>query len=120
MSVVVLSTLCYPKCTSWGRADRHRADALPANKVAIDSRIFLGYTPGQTFHATHGICDAALVLRVDHGHYADTHLDGLKIVIILHSPGPSMADGNISVGLILDARATPEQQTALTQIATGQ
>jgi hypothetical protein len=70
--------------------------------------------------ATHGICDFAMVLRVDHGHYGDTQLDGLKLAIIAHCPGPSMADGNIAVGLILDERATPEQQTALTQIGSGQ
>ena len=70
--------------------------------------------------ATHGICDFAVVLNVEHGHYGDTHLDGLKMAVIAHCPGPSMADGNLSVGLILDARANPEQQAALTQIGSGQ
>jgi hypothetical protein len=46
-------------------------------------------------------------------------LDDLSFVIAARSPG-KMIEGNWSVGLILDERANPEQQEALTAIASGQ
>ncbi len=45
-------------------------------------------------------------------------LDDLSFVIAARSSG-KMIEGNWSVGLILDDRANPEQQEALTAIASG-
>ena len=73
-----------------------------------------------TGKSTHVHCDFAMVFHVDHGHYGSTALDGLSFVVMAHSPGPTMADGNIAVGLITDERATSEQQQALIQIGSGQ
>lgn len=69
---------------------------------------------------TRGYCNFAFVFHVDQGRYGNTTLDGLNFAVVGHAPGPSMADGNIAVGLISDERATPEQQQALVQIGSGQ
>lgn len=67
---------------------------------------------------TEGDCKAAVAMRIDQGQKDGVRLDGLAFVIMLHSPG-AMADGNISVGLIVDERASAEQEKAITDIATG-
>jgi len=46
-------------------------------------------------------------------------LDDLNFAVVLRTPGP-MIDGNWSVGMITDERASPEQQQALVEIASGQ
>lgn len=69
---------------------------------------------------TNGDCYFAMVFHVDRGRYGTTSLDGLNFAVIGRAPGPSMADGNISVGVITDERATAEQAEALVQIASGQ
>lgn len=67
---------------------------------------------------TEGDCKAAVALRIDKGEKDDVRLDGLSFIVMLHSPGP-MAQGNITVGLIVDDRASPEQVKAIGDIATG-
>lgn len=69
---------------------------------------------------TKGHCDFAFVFRIDEGRYGNLKLNGLNFVVVGHAPGPTMSDGNIGVGLILDERASPEQREALTQIGSGQ
>lgn len=69
---------------------------------------------------TRGYCKFAMVFQIERGRYEKTDLDGLKFAVVANAPGPSMADGNISVGLIVDERATPEQKEAITQIGSGQ
>lgn len=68
---------------------------------------------------TYESCDAALAFHIDEGHYGDTALNGLNFAVFMHSPG-AMGEGNITVGIVTDARATPEQQQALVGIASGQ
>ena len=53
------------------------------------------------------------------GSHGSTRLDGLSFAVLLHTPGP-MIQGNWTVGLILDERASAEQREALTAIASGQ
>lgn len=67
---------------------------------------------------TEGDCQAAVAMRVDKGAKDGVVLDGLSFVVMLHSPGP-MSEGNITVGLIIEAQATQAQVDALTAIATG-
>ena len=43
----------------------------------------------------------------------------MSFAVLLHTPGP-MIQGNWTVGLILDERASKEQRDALTTIASGQ
>jgi hypothetical protein len=68
---------------------------------------------------TKGHCDVAMVFHIDQGQYGTTMLDELNFALVAHTPD-IMGKGNWSVGLITDARATPEQQQALTAIASGQ
>ena len=76
-------------------------------------------TSGLTARPTKGSCDAGLVFHVERGRYGSTTLDGLNFAVLLHTPGP-MIEGNWTVGLVLDERASKEQREALTTIASGQ
>ena len=76
-------------------------------------------TSGLAARPTKGYCAAGLVFRVEHGQHGKTKLDGLSFAVLLRTPGP-MAQGNWTVGLILDERASAEQREALTAIASGQ
>jgi len=68
---------------------------------------------------TKGHCYFAFAFHVDRGQYGGLPLDGLNFAVVGYTPGV-MAQGNASVGVILDARASREQQEALTAIASGQ
>src|SRR5258705_12140136 len=74
---------------------------------------------GLAARPTQRFCDAGLVFRVDRGQYGSTRLDGLSFAVLLHTPGP-MIQGNWTVGLVVDERASKEQRDALTTIASGQ
>jgi hypothetical protein len=76
-------------------------------------------TSGLAARPSKGSCDAGLVFRVDRGHHGTTRLEGLSFAVLLHTPGP-MIQGNWTVGVVVDERATVEQREALTQIASGQ
>lgn len=67
---------------------------------------------------TEGDCKAAITLRIDKGVKDGIKLDGLSFIVMMHSPG-AMGDGNITVGLIVDERASDEQVEAISAIATG-
>jgi hypothetical protein len=64
-------------------------------------------------------CTFAMVFHIDHGRYGDLSLDGLHFAVVGYTPGV-MSQGNWSVGVILDDRATTEQQQAIAAIASGQ
>jgi hypothetical protein len=68
---------------------------------------------------TQDSCTVALAFHIDQGRYGEVVLDDLNFVVAAQTPGP-MIDGNWTVGLIVDARATPDQQQAITAIASGQ
>ena len=76
-------------------------------------------TSGLAARPTKGSCDAGLVFHVQRGQYGSTRLDGLSFAVLLHTPG-AMIQGNWTVGLVLDERASKEQREALTTIASGQ
>lgn len=76
-------------------------------------------TSGLAARPTKGACDAGLVFHVERGQYGGTKLDGLSFAVLLHTPGP-MIDGNWTVGVIVDERASAPQREALTMIASGQ
>jgi len=67
---------------------------------------------------TEGDCKAAVTLRIDKGHKGDVKLDGLSFIVMIHSPG-AMGAGNMTVGLIVDEKASDPQVEAITAIATG-
>jgi hypothetical protein len=68
---------------------------------------------------TKGDCHFAFVFHIEQGRYGTAVLDGLNFAVVGRSP-TVMSQGNWSVGLILDDRATADQQQALTAIASGQ
>jgi hypothetical protein len=67
---------------------------------------------------THGWCKAALLFDVKKGHYGQLLLNNLAVAVVGYIPGP-LVEGNWTVGLIIDERANPKQQDALTSILTG-
>ena len=68
---------------------------------------------------TNGDCNFAMVFEIEKGHSDNLKLDGLSFAVLGNAP-EVMGKGNWAVGLIIDERATPEQQQAITTIATGQ
>jgi hypothetical protein len=71
-----------------------------------------------TAKPTDGDCKAAIAMRIDKGEKDGIKLDGLSFIVLMHSPS-AMADGNITVGLIVDERASSQQTEAIGAIATG-
>ena len=67
---------------------------------------------------TEGDCKAAVTMRIDKGEKDGVRLDGLSFIVMLYAPG-AMGAGNMSVGLIVDERATDAQVEAISAIATG-
>lgn len=67
---------------------------------------------------TEGDCKAAVALQIDKGAKDGVALDGLSFIVLLHSPR-AMAEGNFTVGLIIDERATDEQVDKISEIASG-
>jgi hypothetical protein len=67
---------------------------------------------------TEGDCKFAIALRIDKGDKDGVKLDGTSFIVVAHSPGV-MADGNLTVGLIVDDRASDKQVEAISAIATG-
>jgi len=67
---------------------------------------------------TEGDCKAAVVMRIDKGEHEGVKLDGVSFVVMMHFPG-AMGAGNMTVGLIIDERASAQQVDAITAIATG-
>jgi hypothetical protein len=72
-----------------------------------------------TAKPTEGDCKVALAMRIDKGAKDGVALDGLSFMVVMHAPGP-MAEGNITVGLIIDTAASDSQAEAITAIASGQ
>lgn len=72
-----------------------------------------------TAQPTKGHCDVGLVFHIDQGAFGNVALDGLNFVVVAHTPGVMM-NGDWTVGVILDERASDEQAEALTGIASGQ
>jgi hypothetical protein len=57
-------------------------------------------------------------MKIDKGEKDDVNLEGLSFIVLMHSP-KAMAEGNITVGLIIDSRATEQQAEAIIAIAMG-
>ncbi len=71
-----------------------------------------------TARPTEGECKAAIAMRIDKGEKDGVKLDGLSFIVVMHAP-KAMAEGNITVGLIVDERASDKQVEAISAIATG-
>jgi hypothetical protein len=71
-----------------------------------------------TARPSEGDCKAAIAMRIEKGEKDGIKLEGLSFIVLLHSPG-AMAEGNMTVGLIVDQRASEAQVKAIADIATG-
>jgi hypothetical protein len=75
-------------------------------------------TSNLTAQPTDGECKAAVAMQIGSGHKDNVRLDGLSFIVMIHAP-KAMAEGNMTVGLIIDERATDEQADAIAAIASG-
>ena len=73
---------------------------------------------GMTVSPSKESCNFAMAFEVSRGTYGTVSLDGLGFIVLGFTPG-AMANGNWSVGLIADERASAEQSEAITAIASG-
>jgi hypothetical protein len=67
---------------------------------------------------TEGGCKAVIGMQIEKGQKDGVRLDGLAFALVVSSPGP-MADGDMTVGLIVDERADQQQTDAIAAISTG-
>jgi hypothetical protein len=68
---------------------------------------------------TKGYCYFGFVFHIDRGRYDGQTLDGLNFAVVGHHPR-AFGEGDVSVGVVLDERASETQQNAITAIASGQ
>lgn len=71
-----------------------------------------------TARPSEGDCKVAIAMRIDEGQKDGVDLAGTAFVVMMMSPGP-MADGNMTVGLIVDDKASDAQVAAIGEIASG-
>lgn len=57
-------------------------------------------------------------MQIETGEKNGTRPDGLAFVVLIHSP-KAMAEGNMTVGLVVDERASEDQTQAIGAIASG-
>jgi hypothetical protein len=74
--------------------------------------------PQMTAQPTQSACEVAFGFHINQGRYGDETLDGLNVGLIGRTPGP-MGEGNWSVALYLDERASAPQREALQAVFTG-
>jgi hypothetical protein len=67
---------------------------------------------------TDGECNGALAFHVDKGSCDGVDLAGLNAAVLFSAKGP-MANGNWTIGLYLDERASAAQRDALAKIFSG-
>ena len=73
---------------------------------------------GMAVKPTKGSCTFAMAFQIERGTFGTVALDGLGFIVLGLTPG-AMGEGNWSVGVVADERATPEQREAITTIASG-
>ena len=69
---------------------------------------------------TNGFCEAIWGASFDGGQFGDADLSGLGAVIFVHSPGPTMSDGDWTSVLYIDEAADDEQSEAMRAIFSGE
>lgn len=67
---------------------------------------------------TYGKCQGIAGMRIEHGHFGSTQLDGLSFFAVVEFPGP-LHEGNGILQAVIDERATTDQRDALFQILSG-
>ena len=92
---------------------RIRGDAIEACNCDVVCACNFGGAP------TPGLCEAIIDYRVQEGNHGGTQLGGLNFVLYLQMPGKPY-DGNWTLGVYLDQRASQPQADALGTILSGQ
>jgi hypothetical protein len=69
-------------------------------------------------NADNGTCDAVVAYHIDKGTVDGTDVSGLSVALLCHIPG-NILQGNWSVGLVVDDKASPQQQEALVNVWSG-
>jgi hypothetical protein len=67
-----------------------------------------------------GTCDSTLAWRVDSGSIEGIDVAGLTIAASVHIPGNVLTPASWTAAIIVDERATPDQEQALLKVFTGQ
>jgi hypothetical protein len=67
---------------------------------------------------TKGRCEGVGAIRIVEGHFGEVRLDGVAFAIVLSWPG-AIHEGNGTMHLIVDERATDEQRRALADLASA-
>ncbi len=70
-------------------------------------------------NSTNGNCDGAWGIHIDTGVYGSIDISGLNAMVIAHSPGPSMFDGNWKTIIYIDKKSDENQERALKSILSG-
>ncbi|MEG3592239.1 MAG: DUF1326 domain-containing protein [Pseudomonadota bacterium] len=68
---------------------------------------------------TEGFCEAQVGWEINKGHLDDVNLDGVKIGVWLHAPGP-LTEGGWDLALYVDDKASKEQFDAVCQLWSGE
>ncbi len=68
---------------------------------------------------THGHCMTVVGWKIDEGHFGETRLDGLCAAIVWKWPG-AIHEGNGTMQVIIDERASETQRQALRKILHGE
>jgi len=74
---------------------------------------------GAMARPTEGHCDVPMVFQIVRGHYGAQDLAGTHAALAIHTPG-AMGDGDWTMGVYVDERASPGQRRALEAIFSGQ
>jgi hypothetical protein len=68
---------------------------------------------------TGNVCDVIFGYKIKNGHFGETDLAGLKVVIVGGLKGNLWASGDFDIGMFIDAAADQHQREALEMIFTG-
>ncbi len=68
---------------------------------------------------TNGYCKGLVGMHITEGYFGDVRLDGLNFCATVDFPGP-LHEGNGTLQVIIDERATPAQREAVFGILSGQ
>jgi hypothetical protein len=76
-------------------------------------------TSGMSAKASYDRCKVAIIFHVDRGQIEGTDVSGLTVGLIADTP-PVMIEGNWRLGVLLDDKATKEQEDKLVAVFSGQ
>lgn len=69
---------------------------------------------------TGNACDVLFAYKIRSGHFGETSMEGLKVVVVGGFTGNVWAGDKMDAGVFFDAAADPAQRRALKMIFTGQ